>query len=146
MRFLIYTASKAPLAAQALQRLGYHNSESCITADNKKMVSNIKPILLITKLTPDAKIPRKGSPNSVGYDIFSNECITIQPHKLQLVHTGISFKCPAGSYGRIAPRSGLTIKNHLNVLAGVIDPDYTGEIIVVMYMYRFSKQDNVLHK
>ena len=133
-------ASKAPLAAQALQRLGYHNSESWITAENKKTVSEIKPILLITKMTPDTKIPRKGSPNSVGYDIFSNECITIKPHKLQLVHTGISFKCPAGSYGRIAPRSGLTIKNHLNVLAGIIDPDYTGEIIVVMYNFGHEVQ------
>ena len=111
-------ASKTPLVAQALQRLGYHHSESWVTAENKKTAPKLKSTLVITKLTPDAKIPCKRSLNLIGYDIFSNECTTIHPHKLQLVHTGISLKCPEDSYGRIAPRSGLIIKNHLNVLAG----------------------------
>ena len=33
-------------------------------------------------------------------------------------------------YGRVAPRSGLAAKHCINVGAGVIDPDYTGEIKV----------------
>jgi len=46
---------------------------------------------------------------------------------------GISVQPPSGSYLCIAPRSGLTIKKHINTLAGVIDPDYTGYIGVVLY-------------
>ena len=85
------------------QQVKHKCSELWVTAENKKTAPKLKSTLLITKLIPDAKIPYKGSPNSVGYDIFSNECTTIQPHKLQLVHIGISFKCDEGSYDRIVP-------------------------------------------
>ena len=37
------------------------------------------------------------------------------------------------SYGRIAPRSGLVANFGIHVGAGVIDPDYFGEIKVVLF-------------
>ena len=49
--------------------------------------------------------------------------------------TGIAFKYPECTYGRIAPRSGLTIKNNLTNLVSVINPDYMGEIIIVLYNF-----------
>ena len=45
--------------------------------------------------------------------------------------TGIKIKLPVGTYGRIAPRSGLATKG-IDVAAGVIDWDYTGEIRVLL--------------
>ena len=39
----------------------------------------------------------------------------------------------AGVYARIAPRSGLAVNNRIAVGAGVIDPDYDGEIKVVLF-------------
>ena len=48
-----------------------------------------------------------------------------------LVGTGIALSIPDGLYGRVAPRSGLAVKHCINVGAGVIDPDYTGEVKVV---------------
>jgi dUTP pyrophosphatase len=48
------------------------------------------------------------------------------------IPTGIAIKVPPGTYGRIAPRSGITVKHNVHVGAGVIDSDYTGEIKVVL--------------
>ena len=40
---------------------------------------------------------------------------------------------PAGVYARIAPRSGLAVKNRIAVGGGVIDPDYDGEVKVILF-------------
>ena len=57
----------------------------------------------------------------------------IQSNEVQLVSTEIDPKCPQGTYGRISPRSNIAIKHDINVFAGIIDPDYTGKIIVVLF-------------
>ena len=100
--------------------------------ENKKLIDNQAQPLLVQKLSPQAKTPTKRSKDAIGYDLFSNNLpINIQPNELQLGSTGIAFKYPKGIYGKFDPHSGHTIKSHLNVLAGDIGPDYTGEIIVV---------------
>ena len=40
---------------------------------------------------------------------------------------------PEGHYGRVAPRSGLAVKNFIDVGAGVIDCDYRGALGVVLF-------------
>ena len=47
--------------------------------------------------------------------------------------TGIAIAVPQGTYGRVAPRSGLAVKHGLGTGAGVIDADYRGEVMVVMF-------------
>lgn len=47
--------------------------------------------------------------------------------------TDICVAIPAGHYGRIAPRSGLTWKHSLDTGAGVIDEDYRGELRVILF-------------
>ena len=54
-------ASKTPLAAQTLQRLGYHMNESWIVDENQKLIDNQAQPLLVQKLSPQARIPTKGS-------------------------------------------------------------------------------------
>ena len=46
--------------------------------------------------------------------------------------TQIKLRIPLGHYGRLASKSGLAILHHLHVDVGVIDPDYTGEIKVLL--------------
>ena len=58
---------------------------------------------------------------------------TLYPKEIKLVYTDIALKVPVGHYGRIAPKSGLTLRHHVTVLAGVVDPDYTGNMGVVLY-------------
>ena len=50
-----------------------------------------------------------------------------------IVNTGIAATIPIGTYGRIAPRSGLAVKHGIQTGAGVIDPDYTGELKVILF-------------
>ena len=50
-----------------------------------------------------------------------------------LVKTDLAIVCPEGTYGRIAPRSGLAWKKHVDVGAGVIDADYRGPVGVVLF-------------
>lgn len=50
-----------------------------------------------------------------------------------VVNTDIQIELPEGCYGRVAPRSGLAVKNCIDVGAGVIDEDYRGNVGVVMF-------------
>ena len=84
--------------------------------------------LEIIKLTKNAIIPTRGSSRSAGYDLYSAENIIIPAHGKGLVKTDIQIKLPRGSYGRIAPRSGLSWKYHIDIGAGVVDEDYTGNV------------------
>ena len=87
----------------------------------------------IKKLSFDALLPTRGSISSVGYDLYSNCDGVIPTSERMLVSTGISVVLPNGVYGRVAPRSGLAVKHGIQVGAGVIDPDYTGEVKVVLF-------------
>jgi dUTP pyrophosphatase len=80
------------------------------------------------RLDPRAVLPTRGSAAAAGLDLYSIEDITLQPHERVLARTGIAVAIPHGFYGRVAPRSGLAVKNGLDVLAGVIDSDYRGEL------------------
>ena len=88
--------------------------------------------LNVTRLIPSAILPTRSTPGSAGLDLFSTDNYVIMPGRRVVVSTGISVGLPPGTYGRIAPRSGLAVKHGLDTLAGVVDPDYTGEIKVVL--------------
>ena len=87
--------------------------------------------LQVKRLIPDAILPIRATEGSVGYDLFASEDLLITDRAC--ISTGLSMIIPDGHYGRIAPRSGLTVKFGLQVGAGVIDPDYRGEVKVVLF-------------
>lgn len=84
------------------------------------------------KLSNLAIVPTRANDGDAGYDLFSCDHLKIGPMRRALVGTGISIEIPKGYYGRIAPRSGLAVKKGIDVLAGVIDSTYRGEIKVVL--------------
>ena len=47
--------------------------------------------------------------------------ITIPAHNRAIVPTDLSIAVPPGTYGRVAPRSGLAVKHFIDTGAGVID-------------------------
>lgn len=84
------------------------------------------------KLHSSAKLPTRGSQHAAGLDLYSSESTTIAAHSRAVVRTGLSVAIPHGYYGRVAPRSGLAVNHGLDVLAGVIDSDYRGELMCAL--------------
>ena len=91
------------------------------------IVSDTAP-LHFKKLDPRAMLPTRGSSAAAGLDLYSIESVTLEPGQRVIARTGLAVAVPEGHYGRVAPRSGLATKQGLDVLAGVIDADYRGEI------------------
>ena len=89
--------------------------------------------LRFKQLDSRAVLPQRGSALAAGLDVFSIEDLEIAPKQRVMARTGLAVAIPPGFYGRIAPRSGLAAKNGLDVLAGVIDSDYRGEVCCLLY-------------
>ncbi|MFN2531216.1 MAG: dUTP diphosphatase [Pyrinomonadaceae bacterium] len=90
-------------------------------------------VLAFKKLDERAILPTRGSECSAGLDLYCVDALTIRPNQRAAASTGLSVAIPEGYYGRVAPRSGLAVRNGLDVLAGVIDADYRGEIVCLLY-------------
>jgi len=90
--------------------------------------------LCVEKMQPTAIIPTRGSEKAVGYDLYAFDTILMKPWESKVHKTQIKISMPPGAniYGRIASRSGLACKHGIEVGAGVIDPDYQGEILVLL--------------
>jgi dUTP pyrophosphatase len=84
------------------------------------------------RTNPLAIIPTRGSNSAAGYDLYSTENYTLKPLERKLFKTGLSIEIPTGLYGRVAPRSGPAYKDGLDVMAGVIDEDYRGDVGVIL--------------
>ena len=104
--------------------------------------------LPFVKMSANVVTPTRATEGSVGLDFYSPADYIIPPHSQLLIPTQIKLQIPLGYYGRLASKSGLAILHQLHVGAGVIDPDYTGEIMVLMInaasrVYAIKKGDPV---
>lgn len=90
-------------------------------------------VLKFSKLTEYAFAPTRGSKLAAGYDLYSAYDYEIPAHGKLVAKTDIQVRVPDGTYGRIAPRSGLAAKSFIDIGAGVVDQDYRGNVGVVMF-------------
>lgn len=89
----------------------------------------------LIKMSSGVTLPTRGSAEAAGYDIRSNENVSLFPGKFKAVKTGLKVaEIPAGYVLSVRPRSGLAAKNGVTVLntPGTIDSDYRGEIMVIL--------------
>ena len=84
------------------------------------------------KLTERAVSPRRTTPGSVGYDLFTPINFQIEPKEQKTVFINLAIVPPEGYYAQVMSKSGLTVLYELEVKAGVIDPDFTGNVGVVL--------------
>ena len=88
----------------------------------------------IKLLSPTAKVPTKSNSGDAGFDLYSPVAVIINPGCLQLIKLDIAItEFPPGTYGRLAPRSGLALRG-VEVLGGVVDSTYQGNVGVILYL------------
>lgn len=106
------------------------------------MTDDIVPMHIVKALLLDsnAKVPTKANLNDAGFDLYSIVSTIIPPKQRKTVRTGIAIQMPEYFAGLIWPRSGLSVKQGIDVLAGVVDSGYRGEIMVCLYN---TSEDNV---
>lgn len=112
--------------------------------EQKTKVQKLSGALKVQLRSADATPPTKGSKTAAGYDIYASQHTIIPAQGQGMASTDVSFTVPMGTYGRIAPRSGLAVKHGIQTGAGVVDRDYTGEVKVVLFNH--SKKDFEINK
>jgi len=93
----------------------------------------MKYSIKVTPVDVLAQVPTKAHHNDAGFDLYSTVDIIIEPKQRKTVNTGITLQMPDNLAGLIWPRSGLSVKQGIDVLAGVVDSGYRGEIMVCLY-------------
>ncbi|MCD7859328.1 MAG: dUTP diphosphatase [Firmicutes bacterium] len=93
--------------------------------------------IAVKKLNPRASLPHYGTPASAGADLYAclDAPVAIAPGETAWIPTGLAMELPAGYAGLVYARSSMACKRALAPAnkVGVIDPDYRGEVTVVLY-------------
>ncbi len=84
---------------------------------------------------PDLPLPSRATPHAAGYDIRSAEPdFALAVGEIRLVATGFVMELPEGIECQVRPRSGLALRHGITMpnSPGTIDPDYRGEVRVIL--------------
>ena len=84
---------------------------------------------------PDLPLPARQTNESAGYDVRSCEPdFTLVPGERRAVATGLAFAIPSGIEMQVRARSGLALAHGITLpnAPGTIDPDYRGELKVIL--------------
>ena len=135
-----YSQPTQPRGAQILMKHGMASSETKKTTPIRPPVKSVTSFtseqcnnLIVSLSHPDAIIPKQATSKAAGYDLYSVDTTVIQPGCIERINTGIKVQLPLHTYGRIASRSGLALKYNITTEGGVIDPDFTGELQVLLH-------------
>jgi dUTP pyrophosphatase len=77
----------------------------------------------------------KAHPSDAAFDLEADEDTFVYGYSRKLISTGVRMAIPEGYCGIIKSRSGLAVKNSIEIGAGVIDAGYRGEIKVLLCNY-----------
>lgn len=86
----------------------------------------------IKKLRANSILPTKAFDTDVGYDLYASTIKHDFLHGQIVIGTGVAIQPESGYYVELMPRSSIhKYKLQLANSIGVIDPTYTGELILV---------------
>lgn len=96
----------------------------------------------IKLLNGNAKMPTRGSDGAAGLDLYAADDAVLRRGQSWRFPLGLSIAIPYGFVGVIKPRSGLASRNSIDVLAGVVDSDFRGDLVVILINH--GSQDLVI--
>ncbi len=99
--------------------------------DTSVDISN--PKVRFKAMSENANKPTRSNLSDAGWDLYSSEDTVVPAGGRSLVKTGIALQIPDEWVGLVWPRSGLSVKSGIDVLAGVIDSGYRGEVMVCLF-------------
>jgi dUTP diphosphatase len=90
--------------------------------------------LAITRLRPEATIPKRAYAGDAGLDLAACERVELGPGERATVGTGLAVAIPEGHAGFVQPRSGLAARHGIAIVnsPGLIDEGYRGELRIVL--------------
>ena len=98
-------------------------------------------------VSKDVKLPTRATSRSAGYDFYMPETVTLPPHKVVLIKSGITAYMNDDEYLQMQVRSSLALKYGLSFVngVGIIDADYAGREIGFIFM-NLGKEPLTLEK
>lgn len=99
-------------------------------------------IIKVKKMHPEVKLPQSYTPLSVGLDLHAflktengrSNNLLIPPRTARNVPTGLQVEPPKGHFLAVCSRSSLALSGLFVANSpGVIDPDYRGEVMILLY-------------
>ena len=96
----------------------------------------------IKKIHPKAIVPKIATKGSACFDLCSCEDFILGNSYFRRARTGLIFEIPKGWHVKLYNRSGMAARGIIIPNApGIIDSDYRGEIIVMLYGLFLKKQE-----
>ena len=85
--------------------------------------------------------PAQNSEGAAGFHLHADlgdgqtqcgQVVVIPPGERAFIGTGVAFMLPPGTYGRVAPRTGVPLAFGIDVVGGLILPNYRGEVKIIL--------------
>ena len=144
MRILLTTSARAIfwvtetvifLLELAVIKIHFQNSASIMPAEP------VNDLVQYVLLRPSSLPPTANCEGAWGFHLHADfgdglastgQVLVIPPGHKAFIGTGVGVMLPPGTYGRVAPRSGLPLAFGVDVLGGLITSDYRGEIRIII--------------
>lgn len=128
-----YVRGNVVLASKAMIWAKHNATETDFLAFLLEMLSGLsRYVRLETKIVhPAGKLPFRRYVNDAGYDVASIERVSIPPHSVVNIDTGIIVSPPEGAYYSVEGRSSLWLKG-IMPLRGIVDGTYQGKLMIAV--------------
>ncbi len=82
----------------------------------------------IHRINPSVTVPKYQSAEAAGFDLAAAEAVTVPPHGIAKIPTGLSIEAPEGTFLMLASRGSLAMKRGLTLAngVGIVDRDFSG--------------------